>query len=93
MTSAGKQDRGRLRVDQDECKGCALCIEACPPHVIQMTERLNHYGYRTDVCRSGLHGLRDLLYGCVPSREPLRCCASPAHVAASAEGVKPCAGN
>jgi NAD-dependent dihydropyrimidine dehydrogenase PreA subunit len=42
-----KRDRGKLRVDVDECKGCGLCVEACPPKVIGMSERLNHYGYRT----------------------------------------------
>jgi NAD-dependent dihydropyrimidine dehydrogenase PreA subunit len=42
-----KKDRGLLRVDTDECKGCGLCVEACPPKVIGMSERLNHYGYRT----------------------------------------------
>lgn len=44
-----KRDRGRLRIDTDECKGCGLCIEACPPKVIGLGERLNHYGYRTAV--------------------------------------------
>jgi NAD-dependent dihydropyrimidine dehydrogenase PreA subunit len=42
-----KQDRGHLRIDDQECKGCGLCIEACPPRVIAMSERLNHYGYHT----------------------------------------------
>jgi NAD-dependent dihydropyrimidine dehydrogenase PreA subunit len=42
-----KRDRGLLRVDVDECKGCGLCVEACPPKVIALSERLNHYGYRT----------------------------------------------
>ena len=42
-----KQDRGQLHVDDEECKGCGLCIEACPPKVISMSERLNHYGYKT----------------------------------------------
>jgi len=42
-----KKDRGMLRVDVDECKGCGLCAEACPPKVIALSERLNHYGYRT----------------------------------------------
>jgi 2-oxoglutarate ferredoxin oxidoreductase subunit delta len=42
-----KQDRGILRIDVDECKGCGLCIEACPPKVIGMNERLNHFGYKT----------------------------------------------
>src|SRR5215469_3187924 len=45
----GKRDRGRLRVDGNECKGCGLCIEACPPKVIHLSEELNHYGYRTAI--------------------------------------------
>jgi NAD-dependent dihydropyrimidine dehydrogenase PreA subunit len=45
--TADKKDRGRLRVDEAECKGCGLCIEACPPKVIRLSEGLNHYGYRT----------------------------------------------
>lgn len=47
MTDGKKPDRGRLDVDDEECKGCGLCIEACPPKVIAMSDRLNHYGYRT----------------------------------------------
>lgn len=46
-TTNGKRDRGMLHIDEDECKGCALCMEACPPKVIAMSERLNHSGYRT----------------------------------------------
>jgi NAD-dependent dihydropyrimidine dehydrogenase PreA subunit len=49
MMDAEKRDRGLLRVDVNECKGCGLCVEACPPKVIRMSERLNHYGYRTAV--------------------------------------------
>ena len=45
--NAEKQDRGQIRVDGNECKGCGLCVEACPPKVISLSERLNHYGYRT----------------------------------------------
>ena len=47
MENVEKKDRGKLQVDVDECKGCGLCVEACPPKVIEMGERLNHYGYRT----------------------------------------------
>jgi len=47
MTDAEKRDRGLLRVNADECKGCGLCVEACPRKVISLSERLNHYGYRT----------------------------------------------
>jgi NAD-dependent dihydropyrimidine dehydrogenase PreA subunit len=46
---ADKKDRGQLRIDGEECKGCGLCMEACPPKVISLNDRLNHYGYRTAV--------------------------------------------
>jgi len=42
-----QHDRGLIQVDTNECKGCGLCLEACPPKVIALSERLNHYGYRT----------------------------------------------
>jgi NAD-dependent dihydropyrimidine dehydrogenase PreA subunit len=47
MAEAGKRDRGLLRIDRDECKGCGLCVEACPPGVIALGEEINHYGYPT----------------------------------------------
>jgi Pyruvate/2-oxoacid:ferredoxin oxidoreductase delta subunit len=47
MMEAEKRDRGLLRIDTDECKGCGLCVEACPLKLIRMSERLNHYGYKT----------------------------------------------
>jgi 2-oxoglutarate ferredoxin oxidoreductase subunit delta len=49
MANEMKRDRGVLRIDGNECKGCGLCIEACPPKVISMREQLNHYGYKTAV--------------------------------------------
>jgi len=49
VSDAEKRDRGLLRVDADECKGCGLCVEACPPKVIRLSQRLNHSGYRTAV--------------------------------------------
>jgi 2-oxoglutarate ferredoxin oxidoreductase subunit delta len=38
-------DRGRLDLDSEECKGCGLCVEACPPKVLQLASYLNRYGY------------------------------------------------
>lgn len=46
MTTETK-DRGQLRIDENECKGCGLCVEACPSKLLAMGEGLNHYGYRT----------------------------------------------
>ncbi|MGO9339451.1 MAG: 4Fe-4S dicluster domain-containing protein [Terracidiphilus sp.] len=53
MMDEQKRDRGLLRVNEDECKGCGLCVEACPPGVIRLGERLNHYGYRTAAYSGG----------------------------------------
>jgi NAD-dependent dihydropyrimidine dehydrogenase PreA subunit len=49
MMDVAKKDRGILRVDAEECKGCGLCVEACPPKVIALSEKLNHYGYHTAI--------------------------------------------
>jgi 2-oxoglutarate ferredoxin oxidoreductase subunit delta len=40
-----KIDRGNLELDSEECKGCGLCVEACPPRVLNVTARLNRNGY------------------------------------------------
>jgi len=38
--------KGRVVVDEQRCKGCALCISACPPGVLSMAaNRLNARGY------------------------------------------------
>ncbi|MBI3683292.1 MAG: 4Fe-4S dicluster domain-containing protein [Acidobacteria bacterium] len=38
---------GNLIVSIEECKGCGLCVEACPPKVLHLTQQLNHCGYHT----------------------------------------------
>lgn len=47
MTSPdGVLTRGTLVIDVEACKGCRLCIDACPPRVLSMTETsLNRRGY------------------------------------------------
>ena len=39
--------RGTLVIDTDACKGCELCIDACPPGVLVMSDvDVNRRGYR-----------------------------------------------
>ncbi len=39
--------KGRVIIDEDRCKGCALCVPACPPEILRMSEdRFNAKGYR-----------------------------------------------
>ena len=65
MNAGVKRDRGSIHVDTDECKGCGLCIEACPPKVIALSERLNHYGYRTAAyAGSGCTGCGICFFAC-----------------------------
>lgn len=40
---------GRIIIDFERCKGCELCLLACPPHVITLAQQLNSQGYRPAV--------------------------------------------
>ncbi len=59
-TDAGSvMSRGTLVIDTEACKGCWLCIDACPPRVLEMTTHtLNSRGYRYPVLLSGCTGCR-----------------------------------
>ena len=42
-------DKGTLTINALECKGCGLCIAACFPRVLHLSEQLNRYGYHPAV--------------------------------------------
>jgi len=49
--------RGTVVIDTEACKGCDLCIDACPPGVLAMTTRtVNGRGYRFPVLSEGCTG-------------------------------------
>lgn len=51
--------RGTLVIDTEACKGCDLCIDACPPRVLEMTTHtFNSRGYRYPVLFEGCTGCR-----------------------------------
>lgn len=37
--------RGAIEVNTDRCKGCALCVIACPQGVIELAKKVNVHGY------------------------------------------------
>jgi len=37
--------KGRIVVDIERCKGCSVCIGACPTDVIDLAEEVNSKGY------------------------------------------------
>jgi 2-oxoglutarate ferredoxin oxidoreductase subunit delta len=44
---------GTVVIDVELCKGCELCIDACPPHVLSMSETVNERGYRFPLLTPG----------------------------------------
>lgn len=37
---------GTICIDTERCKGCGLCTEACPKHLITLSDKeINRYGY------------------------------------------------
>lgn len=38
--------KGAIVVDTQRCKGCALCMDACPKDVIALARQVNQHGYR-----------------------------------------------
>ncbi len=37
--------KGAVVVDVEECKGCGLCVEACPQEVLALNKQVNSKGY------------------------------------------------
>jgi 2-oxoglutarate ferredoxin oxidoreductase subunit delta len=45
--------RGTVTIDVERCKGCELCIPACRPEVLVMSEEVNNHGYRFPLLTPG----------------------------------------
>lgn len=37
--------RGTIVVNTERCKGCNLCVVACPKHIISLCKEVNRKGY------------------------------------------------
>jgi len=50
--------RGTVVIDVEACKGCELCITACPPRVLSMTTEVNARGHRYPLLHPGCTGCK-----------------------------------
>jgi 2-oxoglutarate ferredoxin oxidoreductase subunit delta len=62
------QSRGMVKVNSDECKGCGLCVESCPPKCLELEPGLNQYG---------IHSARYKGEGCTACGICFYCCPEP----------------
>ncbi|MEA1986179.1 MAG: 4Fe-4S dicluster domain-containing protein [Candidatus Marinimicrobia bacterium] len=57
--------KGHVVIREDECKGCELCIYACPVNVLSLSESLNKMGYHPAVYQGdGCIGCGFCFYTC-----------------------------
>ncbi len=40
----------KITVNENVCKGCSLCVEFCPKHIMKLGEKVNAAGYNTAKC-------------------------------------------
>jgi len=43
----------RILIDEDRCKGCLLCTQACPHDLLEKSERFNKQGYQVSGMKDG----------------------------------------
>lgn len=36
---------GKVRIASELCKGCTLCVDVCPKHLLQTGKNINSKGY------------------------------------------------
>jgi Formate hydrogenlyase subunit 6/NADH:ubiquinone oxidoreductase 23 kD subunit (chain I) len=56
--------RGTVTIDVEACKGCELCIAACPPNVLLMSQGVNDQGYRYPQLLAGCTGCNACMQAC-----------------------------
>jgi 2-oxoglutarate ferredoxin oxidoreductase subunit delta len=48
--------RGTVVIAKDRCKGCELCVPACPVNVLTMSKDINEIGFRYPLLSAGCTG-------------------------------------
>lgn len=60
--------RGNIIIRVEECKGCGLCVESCPPACLELAAELSSYG---------VHPARYKGSGCSGCGICFYCCPEP----------------
>lgn len=57
---------GHVTVNANKCKGCGLCVAACPTHSLKLGDSLNRLGYHPAefLEGTGCTGCGVCYYGC-----------------------------
>jgi 2-oxoglutarate ferredoxin oxidoreductase subunit delta len=58
------KSRGTVTIDVEVCKGCELCIPACPPAVLTMAPAVNAMGFHYPRLHPGCTGCAACLLVC-----------------------------
>lgn len=59
------KSRGMVFFRVEECKGCALCVDACPVNVLELSDELNSHGYHPSTYKGeGCTGCGVCFYVC-----------------------------
>ncbi len=56
--------RGTIRLETEACKGCELCVTACPPRVLSMSTDVNTAGFHYPQLEPGCTGCAACLFVC-----------------------------
>jgi len=56
--------RGHITVNREECKGCSLCVDACPQSVLALSEKFNSHGYHPVEYLGECTGCGTCFYAC-----------------------------
>jgi len=74
------QARGKVTVDVEECKGCGLCVESCPPKCLELAPELSPYG---------VHPARYTGHDCTGCGICFYCCPEPGAITVYRIKAKP----
>jgi 2-oxoglutarate ferredoxin oxidoreductase subunit delta len=64
VSAAAAITRGTVTIAAERCKGCELCIPACPPRVLRMSEARNGLGFSFPELVKGCTGCGACLLVC-----------------------------